>query len=235
MAQIDADAAVKILVAAAPSATAEPAHKAMRFIEDAARRGRVQVRAFRGHATERGEVIPAVEVADLTFDCMARHAGKDGGILGEADLVTAGWGTLCRGLLWGVHQTVWRNVRFLRHEIEGARVDFLALLEGFSGVGLRSGAQNFLRPSRPPSHKIIRRRDFMLTKTFVRNRKDNYFTLLTPSELNTIATDGIRLAGHKASKVRWPIQWMKNRLRSNVHFSLLSLAHAFRCPALENS
>jgi hypothetical protein len=106
---------------------------------------------------------------------MARHAGKDGGILGEADLVTAGWGTLCRGLLWGVHQTVWRNVRFLRHEIEGARADFLALLEGFSGVGLRSGAQNFLRPSRPPSHKIIRRRDFMLTKTFVRNRKDNYF------------------------------------------------------------
>jgi len=96
MEQIDADTAVKILVAAAPSATAEPAHKAMRFIEDAARRGRVQVRAFRGHATERGEVIPAVEVADLAFDVMLRHAGKDDGILGEADLVTAGWGTLCR-------------------------------------------------------------------------------------------------------------------------------------------
>ena len=134
MEQIDADTAVKILVAAAPSATAEPAHKAMRFIEDAARRGRVQVRAFRAHATERGEVIPAVEVADLAFEVMLRHAGKDDGILGEADLVTAGWGTLCRGLLWGVHQTVWRNVRFLRHEIEGARADFLALLEGLQAL-----------------------------------------------------------------------------------------------------
>ena len=99
MAQIDADTAVKILVAAAPSATSEPAHKAMRFIEDAGRRGRVQVRVFRGHATER---VPAVEVADLTFDCMARHAGKDGGILGEADLVTASGGRFV-GASFGVY------------------------------------------------------------------------------------------------------------------------------------
>src|SRR5262245_43599021 len=126
MEQIDADTAVKILVAAAPSATAEPAHKAMRFIEDAACRGRVQVRAFRGHANDRREAIPAVEVADLAFDFMARPTTDDDGIFGEADLVTAGWGTLCKGLLGGVHQTVWRNVRFLRHEIEGARPDFLA-------------------------------------------------------------------------------------------------------------
>ena len=75
MEQIDADTSVKILAAAAPSATAEPAHKAMRFIEDTARRGRVQVRRFHGHATERRDVIPAVEVADLAFDVMARHAG----------------------------------------------------------------------------------------------------------------------------------------------------------------
>jgi hypothetical protein len=59
-----------------------------------------------------------------------RPAGKDDGIVGEADLVTAGWGTLCRSLLGGVHQTVWRNVRFLRHEIEGLKAEFVAQIEG---------------------------------------------------------------------------------------------------------
>jgi hypothetical protein len=129
MEQIDAETAVKILVAVAPLATEQPIHKAMRFIEEAARRGGVQVRAFRGHATDRREAIPAVEVADLAFYFMA-HAGKVDDTLGEADLVTAGWGTFCQGPLGGVDQTVWRNVRFLRHEIEGARADFLASLEG---------------------------------------------------------------------------------------------------------
>ena len=88
MKQIDAAIAVKILVASAPSGTADPLRKAMRFIEEAARLGRVQVRAFRGHATDGRETVPAVEVADLSIDFMAR-ASKVDHDLGEADLVTA--------------------------------------------------------------------------------------------------------------------------------------------------
>jgi hypothetical protein len=130
MEQIDAATAVMILVAAAPAGTAEPLHKAMKFIERAARLGRVQVRAFRSHATDRRETVPAVEVADLAFDFMAGASRENEYLpIGEAKLV-AGGSPYFQGFSEGLPRTVWRRVRFLRREIEGAKADFLAWLEG---------------------------------------------------------------------------------------------------------
>jgi hypothetical protein len=71
MEQIDAGTAVKILVAAAPSGTAEPMMEAMRFLLEAARRGRIGIRAFRG-ANPEHEPISTFVLSDLEINFLAR-------------------------------------------------------------------------------------------------------------------------------------------------------------------
>jgi hypothetical protein len=76
MHQIDAATAVKILVAAPPSDTAQPMHQAMRFLLEAARRSRISMRAFRGAKPEH-EPIPTAVLSELEIDFLARANRAD--------------------------------------------------------------------------------------------------------------------------------------------------------------
>src|SRR5262245_20143595 len=126
--QIDAATAVKILVAAAPSGAAEPMIDAMRFLLEAARRGRINIRAFRG-ANPEHEPITAAVLSDLEIDFLSRASRADDAG-GEGDVVSLGWGVPASGLFpMGSCQTVARNVRFSCEEIEDIAADFVVWLE----------------------------------------------------------------------------------------------------------
>jgi hypothetical protein len=108
MYQIDAATALRILVKAASADTAEPTLEAMTRIEEDARSGRMQLWGFKGHAPT-PEPIPVEHICALDFYWLAR-ASKVDDQLGELDLVAGRGG-----------EPVWRNVRFYRCDIEGAK------------------------------------------------------------------------------------------------------------------
>jgi hypothetical protein len=121
----------KFRVAAVPSGTAEPMIEAMRFLLEAARRGRIGIRAFRG-ANPEHEPIPTWVLSDLEINFLARASRADDAG-GEGDLVPLDWGAPDSGIFpTGDYQVVARNVRFSRDEIEGITRDFVASLEGRS-------------------------------------------------------------------------------------------------------
>jgi len=140
MQQIDATTAVKILVAAAPSGTAEPMMDAMRFLLEAARRGRINIRAFQG-ANPEHEPIPSAVLSDLEINFLARASRADDAG-GEGEVVSLGWGVPASGLFpMGSCQTVARNVRFSCEEIEDIAADFVVCLK--SGKSSPSPSGNF--------------------------------------------------------------------------------------------
>jgi hypothetical protein len=105
--------------------------EAMRFLLEAARRGRIGIRAFRGGNPEHEPIQTAV-LSDLEIDFLAGASRVDDAG-GEGNLVPLDCGAPDSGIFrTGGGKIVAEKVRFSRDEIEAITHDFVASLEGHS-------------------------------------------------------------------------------------------------------